>query len=227
MSRFRHQNFFFPALLRERLSVIEVSQPESHYQFTRVGENWIMLLNWFRNPSEKKQFDNITTTRSYLHQRSTSFNILWLFALVPSMRSCFGLVSGNGQWWLGSELVRWSGYENQALFYASAAWNELLFIPRLNCELALAWDRLEKVRCGNYAGVVWIEVRGWWLEARALLERLNVEFAGTANGRRNGKHLERDECSYFYTRRRRCISVSWLGKGIVLLCRELWHNGID
>lgn len=96
MSRFQYQNFFFfPALLRERLSVIEVSQPESHYQFTRVGKNRIMLLNWFCNPSEKKQFDNITTTRSYLHQRSTSFNIPWLLALALLMRSCFGLVLGN------------------------------------------------------------------------------------------------------------------------------------
>lgn len=40
--------------------------------------------------------------------------------------------------------------------------NEPLFIPRLDWVLTLASDSLEKVRCGNYAGVLWMERAGDW-----------------------------------------------------------------
>lgn len=40
--------------------------------------------------------------------------------------------------------------------------NEPLFIPRLDWVLTLATDNLEKVRCGNYAGVLWMERVGDW-----------------------------------------------------------------
>lgn len=40
--------------------------------------------------------------------------------------------------------------------------NEPLFIPWLDWVLTLASDSLEKVRCGNYAGVLWMERAGDW-----------------------------------------------------------------
>lgn len=40
--------------------------------------------------------------------------------------------------------------------------NEPLFIPLLDWVLTLASDSLEKVRCGNYAGVLWMERAGDW-----------------------------------------------------------------